>query len=86
MPRATTNTLSTSRSSWSERRLFVEHDAAVDEVAEQGVGDGGGLLGDLLEREVLVAALLGGGEIPVDVEGRWQSGGGVVGRRSPVTR
>ncbi len=35
---------------------------------EQGVGDGGGLLGDLLEHEVLVAALLGGGEIPVDVK------------------
>ena len=48
--------------------LFVEHDAAVDEVPEQGVGDRGGLLGDLLEHEVLVAALLGGGQVPVDVE------------------
>ncbi len=48
--------------------LLVEHDAAVDEVAQQGVGDRGGLLGDLLEHEVLVAALLGGREIPVDVK------------------
>ena len=48
--------------------LLVEHDPAVDEVAEQGVGDRGGLLGDLLEHEVLVAALLGGGEVPVDVK------------------
>ena len=35
---------------------------------EQGVGDGGGLLGDLLEHEVVVAALLGGREVPVDME------------------
>ena len=48
--------------------LLVEHDAAVDEVAQQGVGDGGGLLGDLLEHEVLVAALLGGRQIPVDMK------------------
>ena len=33
---------------------------------EQGVGDRGRLLGDLLEHEVLVAALLGGRQIPVD--------------------
>ena len=39
------------------------------EPAEQGVGDGLGLLGDLLEHEVVVAALLGGGDVPVDVEG-----------------
>ena len=49
--------------------LLVEHDAAVDEVAQQGVGDRGGLLGDLLEHEVLVAALLGGRQVPVDMEG-----------------
>ncbi len=48
--------------------LLVEHDAPVDEVAEQGVGDRGGLLRDLLEHEVLVAALLGGRQIPVDVK------------------
>ena len=48
--------------------LLVEHDAPVHEVAEQGVGDGGGLLGDLLEHEVVVAALLGGREVPVDME------------------
>ena len=48
--------------------LLVEHDAPVDEVPEQGVGDRSGLLGDLLEHEVLVAALLGGGQVPVDVE------------------
>ena len=48
--------------------LLVEHDPAVDEVAEQRVGDRGGLLGDLLEHEVLVAALLGGRQVPVDVE------------------
>ena len=48
--------------------LLVEHDAAVDEVAEQGVGDRGGLLGDLLEHEVLVAALFGGRQVPVDMK------------------
>ncbi len=48
--------------------LLVEHDAAVDEVAEQRVGHRGGLLGDLLEHEVLVAALFGGRHVPVDVE------------------
>ncbi len=35
--------------------------------AEQGVGDRLRLLGDLLEHEVVVAALLGGGGVPVDV-------------------
>lgn len=49
--------------------LLVEHDPTVDEMAEQGVGHGGRLLGDLLEHEVLVAALLGGRQVPVDVEG-----------------
>ena len=48
--------------------LLVEHDAAVDEVAEQRLGHRGGLFGDLLEHEALVSALLGGGQIPVDVE------------------
>ena len=48
--------------------LLVEHDAAVDEMAQQGVGHRGGLLGDLLEHEVLVAALLGGRQIPVDMK------------------
>ncbi len=48
--------------------LLVEHDAAVDEMPEQSVGDRGGLLGDLLEHEVLVAALFGGVHVPVDVE------------------
>ena len=49
--------------------LLVEHDAAVDEVAQQRVGHRGGLLGDLLEHEVLVAALLGGRQVPVDMKG-----------------
>ena len=48
--------------------LLVEHDPAVDEVPEQGVGHRGGLLGDLLEHEVLVAALFGGGQVPVDMK------------------
>jgi hypothetical protein len=38
-------------------------------MAQQSVGDSGGLLSDLLEHEVVVAALLGGREIPVDVKG-----------------
>ena len=48
--------------------LLVEDDAVVGEVPEQGVGDRGGLLGDLLEHEVLVAALFGGRQVPVDME------------------
>ncbi len=48
--------------------LLVENDLPVLEVTEQGVRDGGRLLLDLLEHEVVVAALLGGGEIPVDAE------------------
>ena len=35
--------------------------------AEQRVGDRARLLGDLLQHEVVVAALLGGGDVPVDV-------------------
>ncbi len=50
------------------KALLVEHDATVDEMPQQGVGDRGGLLGDLLEHEVVVATLFGGVEIPVDVE------------------
>ena len=61
--------------------LLVEHDAAVDEVAEQRVGDGGGLLGDLLEHEVLVAALFGGRQVPVDMKGAV-----VLRRRQPDRR
>ena len=53
--------------------LLVEHDAAVDEMAEQRVGDRGRLLGDLLEHEVLVATLFGGRDVPVDMEGRGHS-------------
>lgn len=37
------------------------------DAAQQGVGDRLRLLGDLLEHEVVVAALLGGGGVPVDV-------------------
>ena len=38
--------------------LLVKDDASVDEMAEERGGDRGRLLGDLLEHEVLVAALL----------------------------
>ena len=62
------NTLSTSRSSWVSRRCSSSTICAVDQVTAQRVGDRVGLLLDLLEHEVVVAALLGGGEIPVDVE------------------
>ena len=48
--------------------LLVQHDPVVDEVAQQRVRYRVGLLGDLLEHEVLVAALLGGRGVPVDVE------------------
>ena len=44
-------------------------------MAQQSVGDGGRLLGDLLEHEVLVATLFGGRGVPVDVKDA------VVGRR-----
>lgn len=37
-------------------------------MSEQGVGHRGGLLGDLLEHEVLVATLFRGVEVPVDVK------------------
>ena len=48
--------------------LLVEHDAAIDEVAQQGFGYRGRLLGDLLEHEVLIAALFGSAQVPVDIE------------------
>ena len=48
--------------------LLVEHDTAIDEVAEQRVGHCLGLFGDLLEHEVLIAALFGGRHVPVDVK------------------
>ena len=35
---------------------------------QQGVGHRGGLLGDLLEHEVLIAALLRGAQVPVDMK------------------
>lgn len=44
----------------------VERALPVDP-AEEGVGDGPGLVGDLLEHEGGVSALLGGGRVPVDV-------------------
>ena len=48
---------------------LVEHDlAGLGEPAEQRVGDRLRLLVDLLEHEVVVAALLGGRGVPVDVE------------------
>ena len=49
--------------------LLVEHDPPVDEVPAQCVRQCGGLLLDLLLHEEVVAALLGGGDVPVDVEG-----------------
>ena len=48
--------------------LLVEHDPAVDEVPAQRVRQRRGLLLDLLLHEEVVAALLGGGDVPVDVE------------------
>lgn len=48
--------------------LLVEHDPAVLEVPQQCLGHRGGLLGDLFEHEVLVAALFGGRQVPVDVK------------------
>ena len=37
-------------------------------MADQRVGHRGGLLGNLLEHEVLVSAFFGGGQVPVDVK------------------
>ncbi len=49
---------------------LVEHQlAAAAQPAEQGVGDRLRLLGDLLEHEPVVAALLGGSGVPVDPVG-----------------
>jgi len=48
---------------------LVQHDVArLGEPADQGLGDRLGLLGYLLEHEVVVAALLRGRGVPVDVE------------------
>ncbi len=63
--------------------LLVEHDAPGLEVPAQRVGERVRLLLDLLEHEVLVAALLGGGEVPVDRE-RFALGGLPVEVRDPV--
>ena len=49
--------------------LLVEDDLAVDEMPQQRVANCVRLLLDLLEHEVVVAALLGGREVPVDVKG-----------------
>ena len=49
--------------------LFVEDDLPVAQMPHQCVGQRIGLLGDLLDHEVVVSALLGGGEVPVDMEG-----------------
>ena len=57
--------------------LLIEDDPSVDEMAEQGVGNRGGLLGDLLEHEVVVAALLGCRQVPIDMK-RTRVGGVVV--------
>lgn len=50
-----------------DAHLVEGQQAARVDPAQQRVGDGLGLLGDLLEHEVVVAALLGGGGVPVDV-------------------
>ena len=47
--------------------LVEDEPAVVVQATEHGVGHGLRLLVDLLEHEELVAALLGGGEVPVDV-------------------
>ncbi len=60
--------LSTSRRSSSEIRTSSKLQPQVGaDPAAQRVGDRLGLLGDLLEHEVLVAVLLGGRGVPVDV-------------------
>ena len=63
--------LSTSRSSSSEIRTSSSWSRAGRVVAaEQRVGDRARLLEDLLAHEPVVAVLLGGGEVPVDVVAR----------------
>ena len=57
--------------------VLVEVNPAVDEVPGEGVTHGGGLLVDLLDHEGVVAALLRGGEVPVDGE-RAALGGAAV--------
>ena len=48
--------------------LLVQHDPAVHQMPEQGVGYRFRLLLNLLEHEEVVATLLRGGKVPVDVE------------------
>ena len=70
MPQATTTILSTAAQLLLGDPQLVEHQAAVlVGAAEQGVGDGVRLVVDLLLHEGRVAALLGGGGVPVDVVG-----------------
>ena len=52
----------------ADAQLVEDQLAAFVEAAEQGVGHGGGLLEDLLAHEPVVTVLLGGGQIPIDVE------------------
>jgi len=68
VPQATTNTLSTSRSSWSLKRCSSSTIRPLTKWPSRGVGHRGGLLGDLLEHEELVAALFGRGQVPIDME------------------
>ena len=72
-----------SRSSWSDSRTSSSTSSPLRaEPAEQGVGDRLRLLGDLLEHELVVAALLGGRGVPVDGVGlRLDGGAGEVGDR-----
>ena len=48
--------------------LLVQHDLPTDQVAAQRVGNGARLLLDLLQHEVVEAALLGGSQVPADVK------------------
>ena len=60
--------LSMSRSSWSESRISSSCSSPVGGTpAEQRVGDRARLLVDLLAHEPVVAVLLGGRQVPVDV-------------------
>jgi hypothetical protein len=65
--------------------LLVQHDPAGHQVAAQGVLHRGRLLVDLLQHEVPVAALLRGGQVPVDEEVPAVHRGAVeVGQQVPV--
>jgi hypothetical protein len=50
--------------------LLIQHDSAVDEMPAQRIADRIGLFFDLLEHEVVMAALFRRGEVPIDVERR----------------